>query len=77
MVKKYFDKKLIKKIFGKAGSLNIPKLKKQLECLESIFLHSINKNSPKLVAKNVKKPSLIEENPKPLNKIFLRFAVLF
>lgn len=69
MAKQYFNKKLIKKIFGKAGSLNTIEIKNQLNKLDKIFSKNLNKNSPKLIAK-AEKPSLVEENPKDLVEIF-------
>lgn len=69
MVKKFFNKKLIKELFGEPGELNIAKLKSQLNNLDSIFSKNIIKDSPRVIA-DAEKPSLIEENPKALTKVF-------
>ncbi|MEM4605467.1 MAG: pyridoxal-dependent decarboxylase [Candidatus Pacearchaeota archaeon] len=70
MDKKYFNKKLIKRMFGDAGSLNVSEIKNQLNELDKIFSKNFKKNSPRVFSYNKEKPSLIEEDPKDLMDTF-------
>jgi len=69
MVKQYFNKKIINKMFGEADSLNTSEIKKQLNNLDKIFSKNLNQNCPRVIT-DTKKPSLVEENPKSLTEIF-------
>lgn len=77
MIKQYFNKKNIRKLFGKVGSLNIPEFKKQLNLLQFVLSNKINKSSPHIIIGGIKKPFLMEENPKNLNKIFSELQYYF
>lgn len=73
---KYFNKQIIKKLFGTSNSLNINEINRQINLLNKIFSKGIKKDSPQIQIKK-KEPGLIGENPMNVKKIFLSLQYYF